>query len=48
LHDYLAENPDKDKASIVDDREAQRIMVERLAQARQAELQQWGPDGPPF
>lgn len=48
LHDYLAENPDKDKAPIVDDREAQRIMAERLAQARQAELQQWGPDGPPF
>ena len=48
LHQYLAENPDKDKAPIVDDHESQRIMAERLAQARQAELQQWGPGGPPF
>lgn len=48
LRDFLAENRDKDKAPIVDDREAQRIMAERLAQTRQAELQRWGPDGPPF
>jgi hypothetical protein len=48
LRDFLSENPDKDKVTNVDDREAQRIMADRLAQARQAELQGWGPAGPPF
>lgn len=48
LQDFLAEHPEKDKAPIVNEREAQRIMAERLAQARQAELQRWGPAGPPF
>src|SRR5699024_7011034 len=45
LREFLAENPEPQKGLSLEELEAHRVMAE---QRMQAELQRWGPEGPPF
>lgn len=45
LREFLAKNPEPQKGLSQEELEAHRMMAE---QRMQAELQRWGPEGPPF